>query len=35
MSLREDKVGECLSQSESISNVKSTKDGYVKGPGVR
>jgi len=34
-SLREDKVGECLSQSESISNVKSTKGGYVKGPGVR
>jgi len=34
-SLRDDEIGECLSQKESISNVKSTKDGYVKGPGVR
>ncbi len=30
--LREDKVSECLSQKEALSNSPNTKDGYFKGP---
>jgi aspartyl-tRNA(Asn)/glutamyl-tRNA(Gln) amidotransferase subunit C len=30
--MREDATHECLSQKESLSNSKSVKDGYFKGP---
>jgi len=30
--LREDVVGECLSQEDALSNSENTKDGYFKGP---
>ncbi len=31
---REDKIGKCLSNEEALSNTKSKKDGYFKGPRV-
>ncbi|MBI2576649.1 Asp-tRNA(Asn)/Glu-tRNA(Gln) amidotransferase subunit GatC [Candidatus Woesearchaeota archaeon] len=30
--LREDKPGICLSQEEALSNVRDSKDGFIKGP---
>ena len=32
--LREDKVTNCLTQEEALSNTKNKKDGYFKGPRV-
>ena len=32
--LREDKVTNCLTQEEALSNTKNKKDGYFKGPKV-
>jgi len=30
--MREDKVGECLSQEQALANTEHKKDGYFKGP---